>query len=561
MWSSRPAYPYGYGYGYSSRAQPSAMPQTNSAAAAEAGGSGSGSGWWWVVGLLVVVVVVVVVVVTINNNNNTDNAGDGSLEEQAPEPPTLVSAEWIPGTRTARVRFTPSTSSSGSGTSTSSTALTYWVTSDVGGLTASGSSSPITIGPLEPATAYRFLVVAKTTTTTNNNNISTPVTSNEVVTPALPSPVTNVRFRAVTSTRLEVGFDVPSTASSTSYVYEIYEGSVGAGLPLWKRSVTAPGTYAVDQELRPLTLYTVQVQSMNVFGASPWTSKTYTTPGLPGTPVDVVATMIPNTTNASVSFAVVDEYATAFRVVSDPGNLTTTSDATMDLVVGPLEHDTNYVFTVFAFNHVFTSLTGGRSNALNSTFQVSGLANVRLELASPTSVRVDVPMTGNPLNEGLLFELRATLVGSSGTVLVNPPTADRTFVMGGLTPGSTYTFQIRALLPPGIGPFSNTLPNQVTMPLSQVLPVSDVQVTRLSVDGSQGTFRVQVTPSPNDLASKYRLRVIEFGVEIVDLDIAPTNLTVQITMSVFPSNTYTFRVTAVNQAMESTPVDRTYTHE
>jgi hypothetical protein len=149
--------------------------------------------------------------------------------------PTNVTA--TAGNGQATVSFTPPGSTGGS-------AITgYTVTSNPGGITASGTGSPITVTGLTNGTAYTFTVTA-----TNAAGTGPPSGPSNPVTPAtVPNAPTNVSATAGNG-QATVSFKLPSNGGSqiTRYTATSNPGGItasGAGSPITVTGLTNGTTY------------------------------------------------------------------------------------------------------------------------------------------------------------------------------------------------------------------------------------------------------------------------------------------------------------------------------
>ena len=106
------------------------------------------------------------------NNFRLQAAGGGA---SAPGAPTAVTAQPLEGS--ARVSFTAPSSNGGAAITS------YTVTSSPGGITATGSASPITVTGLTNGTAYTFTVTA-----TNSAGTGAASSASSSVTPAVGIP-------------------------------------------------------------------------------------------------------------------------------------------------------------------------------------------------------------------------------------------------------------------------------------------------------------------------------------------------------------------------------------
>ncbi|MCX5684363.1 MAG: fibronectin type III domain-containing protein [Planctomycetota bacterium] len=171
----------------------------------------------------------------------------------APVVPTApLSVTAVPGNTQAFVSFLPPASNGGS-------AITlYTATSNPGGFTGTGASSPVTVGNLVNGTAYTFSVTARNVVGTGPAS----VVSNVVVPTALPGPPTIGTATAGVG-QATILFTPPVSAGASaisSYTATASPGGLfatGAGSPL------------TIQGLTPGSSYTISVTATNGSGTGP----------------------------------------------------------------------------------------------------------------------------------------------------------------------------------------------------------------------------------------------------------------------------------------------------
>ncbi|WP_176706421.1 fibronectin type III domain-containing protein, partial [Paenibacillus hemerocallicola] len=251
------------------------------------------------------------VVATNAKGDSVPSAPTGSVTPAA-EPDAPTGATATAGKGQATVSFTPPVDNGGS-------AITgYTVTSSPGGLTGTGSASPITVSGLTNGTAYTFTVVA--TNGIGNSAASGPSAS---VTPvAEPSAPTGLSVVALSGTAL-VSFTPPSD---------------NGGSPVTGYTVTSnPGGLTASGTTSPIavtgltngTAYTFTVVATNAVGDSvPSAPSASATPAsMPGAPTEVTA-VATGSGQATISFTPPGSNGgsaiTGYTVTSSPGGLTGT---------------------------------------------------------------------------------------------------------------------------------------------------------------------------------------------------------------------------------------------
>ena len=283
-------------------------------------------------------------------SSTASNSVTPGVTPNPPDPPTGVTA--AAGNAQATVSFTPPVNNGGAAV------IDYTVTSSPGGISATGTSSPITVAGLTNNQAYTFTVKARNATASSNasaaSNQVTPVPGNSA--PGAPTGVTATAGNG----QATISFNAPSS---------------NGGTPITLYKVTSsPGGRIASGPAGPLTVtgltngqsYTFTVVATNAIGDGPASSPSNAvTPSFvalsPGAPTGVFAT--PGNAMAVVSFTppVVDGGATiaSYTVTVSPGGATV-SGSSSPIVVRGLTNGTAYTFTVTATN---TAGTGSASSA------------------------------------------------------------------------------------------------------------------------------------------------------------------------------------------------------
>ena len=361
--------------------------------------------------------------------------------DTAPGAPTGVSAKA--GNAQATVSFTPPAINGGN-------AITgYTVTSNPGGITATGLGSPIIVSGLTNGVSYTFTVTA-----TNAIGIGPASTPSNKVTPAtVPDAPTGVTATAGNA-QATVSFTAP--ASNGGYAitgYTVKSNSGGIKAEGHASPITVKG-------LRNGTDYTFTVTATNKIGTGPASSPSNSVMplGAPGAPTGVSATA--GNAEATVSFRLPangGSTITGYTVTSNPGGITATGLGS-PIIVSGLTNGTAYTFTVKATNAIGTGPASSHSNSVTPAtipdapaigMAISGDAEATVSFTAPAS------NGGDPITSYIV----TPYVGASAGKTTSGPRSPIT--VKGLTNGVSYSFTVTATNKIGTGPAS-MLSNEVT---------------------------------------------------------------------------------------------------
>jgi trimeric autotransporter adhesin len=345
------------------------------------------------------------------------------------------------GNTQASVSFTAPASDGGS-------AITgYTVTSSPGGLTATGTASPLTVTGLTNGTAYTFTVKA-----TNVMGSSAASAVSNAVTPATVPGAPTIGVATAGNAQATVSFTPPASnggSAITGYTVTASPGgltSSGSASP-----VTVTG-------LTTGTAYTFSVKAANAVGSSAASGvSNVATPGtVPGAPT--IGTAIAGNAQATVSFTAPTSNGgsaiTGYTVTSSPGSLTATGTVSPLTVTG-LTNGTAYTFTVNAVNAVGASAASTVSNPVTPATvpgaptigtATAGNAQATVSFTAPSSTGGS-PITG--------YTVSSSPGGLTASGTASPLT------VAGLTNGTAYTFTVKATNAIGSG-VASAASNSVT---------------------------------------------------------------------------------------------------
>jgi len=339
-----------------------------------------------------------------------------------PSAPTVVTA--IAGNAQATVSFTAPAEKGGSAITS------YTVISSPGGITQSGSASPIMIKALTNGTAYTFTVTA--TNAVGTGAASSP--SNSVAPVGPPGAPTGATAKTGNA-QASVSFTAPAS---------------NGGGPITSYTVTsAPGRFTGTGTVSPITVtgltngaaYTFRVTATNAAGTGPASaaSNCVTPATAPGAPTAVTATR--GNAQATVSFTKPASNGgsgiSSYTVTSSPGGITRTGGGTTMIITG-LTNGTSYTFTVTATNAVGTGPASAPSNSVIPATAPGAPTGVS---ATAGAGQARVAFTAPASNGGAAITLyTATSIpgGKSGTATASP------VIVTGLKTGASYTFTVKA---------------------------------------------------------------------------------------------------------------------
>ena len=355
-----------------------------------------------------------------------------SPQATAPGAPTGVSAAL--GNALAIVSFTAPASNGGS------VVTGYTVTSSPGGITGTGSASPIVVTGLTNGTAYTFTVTA-----TNAAGTGAASTASASITPiTVPGAPTGASATAGNG-QASVAFTAPgSTGGSAITGYSVTSSPGG---------ITGTGSASpiVVTGLTNGTAYTFTVKATNAAGASvASTASSSVTPQATAPEAPTGVSAVPGNGQATISFTAPASNGGAaisgYTVTSSAGNKTATGSASTITVTG-LTNGIAYTFTVVATNSKGDSPASPASNSVtpNILTPVIGQPSATLSKAG-TSISYTVTYTGADAITLAAGDVTINKTGTAnGTAAVSGSGVTlRTVTLSGLTGDGTLGISIAA---------------------------------------------------------------------------------------------------------------------
>lgn len=400
----------------------------------------------------------------------------------ATEPDQPGNVQATAGDAQASVSFDAPASDGGAAISS------YTVTSTPGGITQSGSSSPIVVTGLDNGTPYTFDVTATNVAgpgpASAASNAVTPMGEQTITfnNPGAQNFGTSPTLSATASSGLIVSF-----SSTTSGVCTITEG--GALTLVAPGSCTISANQAGDTEFNPAP----QVQQTFQINAV-----------APGAPQIGTATL--GNTEATVSFTPPSftggAAVTGYTVTSSPGGLTGTGAASPITVTG-LTNGVAYTFTVTATSAAGTSLASAASNAVTPTASQTITFDNPGSLSFGSSPQL-VASINSPLDIEFSTETPAICTVTGGGVLTFVSTGECTINAdqpggGGFEPAPrvSRSFMVEAVAP-GIptNVVATAQDEQATVSFDAPGFNGGAEITEYTVTSSPGDIEQSGTDSP-----------------------------------------------------------------
>jgi len=389
-----------------------------------------------------------------------------------PDAPTIGMA--TAGNAQAIVGFTAPVSNGGS------PITNYTVTSNPGGITATGTLSPIMVTGLINGTSYTFTVTA-----TNAMGASLPSAASNSVTPATTPDAPTIGVATAGNTQATVSFTPPAIDGGSPIVLYV--------------AISNPGNIIGQGSTSPVTVtgltngtpYTFTVKALNILGAGPASAASNSvTPAatVPGAPTGLTA--VAGNTQATIGFSapLLDGGSpiTGYTVTSNPGGFSATG-TTSPIIVTGLTNGTAYAFTATATNAIGTSLASVPSNSI--TPLATGAPGAPTGVAAATgNAQATITFTA-PASDGGSPILFYAVTSSPGGLTATGPASPLTVT--GLTNGTAYTFTVTATNINGVGAVS--LPSNSVTP--DILPGAPTIGTATAGD-TQATVTF-TAPAPN----------------------------------------------------------------
>jgi len=403
---------------------------------------------------------------------------------------------------------------------------------------------------LQPNTTYIYQVIATNSVGSSPASIPASASTNSLI----PDPPVNLVANAVSSTEIDLSWQPPANNGGTPINgYTIYRSTNAAGPFIAFINIGTSTTFA-DTGLNPNTTYYYQVVAHNNADASrPSNTASSTTKGLPPGAPNLSASTT-SSTQINLSWQAPTNIGTSsitgYNIYqSSDGILFTkignTGSTTTSLQVTGLSPNTTYYFQVKAVNSVGEGTPSNTASAITFgipsspiNLSASGVSTTEIDLNwQPPTNNGGLQITGYNIyqsSDGILF----TKIGNTGSTTTS-------LQVTGLSPNTTYYFQVKAVNSVGEGTPSNTASATTNV---IILPGAPNSISAITISATEIDLGWQ--PPLNDGGSPitdYEIfRDDGHGGPIVLLTNIGTPATSYHNTGLTPNTTYQYRVTAIN---------------
>ncbi len=423
--------------------------------------------------------------------------------------------------------------------------------------TGSGNYTTVALLPdtgLTPGTTYMYRVRAVNAV---GSALWSNVASVTTVATAAPDAVTDLAATTTSARGIDLSWSTPDANGEaiSSYTIQRKSGS-GNYADIATSTIAAGATAYTDTGLTPGASYTYRIRARNSVGDGAWSNEpSATTPAAPPDAItDLTATAASSTqirltwTPPAANGAAINSYTIERKAGSGsfvalgtgPG---AAANSFTDYGLTP---STTYTYRMTAFNVEGGSDWSNEATATTPSAQApSAVANLAATAASSTQIRLTwtAPSDGGSPITGYTLQ-RKSGSGSYTNVSTTISATATSYLDTGLTPGTTYTYQISARNSEGAGAWSSNEPSATT---NSAAPAAVADLSAATASSTAISLSWTAPNAHGEAISGYRLerKAGSDSFALVSSSIAGGATTYTDT-GLTPATTYTYRIRAAN---------------
>ena len=417
---------------------------------------------------------------------------------------------------------------------------------------------------LTPATAYTYRIRA----TNSEGDAAWSNEPSETTDNAAPAKITDLAAALPSSDpyrSMALTWTAPINNGAAISSYTLQRKSGSGSYANVSTTIGASATSYTDTGLTPGTTYTYQIRAVNSVGNADWStnepSATTTATAVPDAITGMTATRDSTNgdTEIDLSWTAPDangEAITSYRLERKAGS-GSWGLATASIAVGATSYSdtgltpaTAYTYRLRATNSVGDAAWSNTPAATTDDAVPAAVADLTATKdATNGSTEIDLAWTA-PANHGraiIRYILQRKAGSGSYAVIVNNiPAIDTTYSDTGLTPGTAYTYRIRARNSLGGGEWSNDA--SATTDNAAPATISDLSATKDATNGSREIDLTWTAPAANGASiTSYTLQRKSGSGNFANVSTTiAAGATTYSDTGLTPATTYTYQIRAVN---------------
>ncbi len=424
----------------------------------------------------------------------------------------------------------------------------------------SATSTSYSDTSLTPATTYTYRIRAV-------NSVGNADWSNEddaTTDAAAPAAVSNLSATKLDSTRISLSWSAPNTNGAPIIDYAI-ERKAGSGNYARVATRLASAIRYTDTGLTPGTQYTYRIRARNSVGSAEWSNEPSATTDATAPARITGLSAAEDATNGSTQInlswtapAANGEAISSYTLRRKTGSGDYADIATSTIAAGDTSYSdtgltpaTTYTYQIRAVNSVGNADWSNEADATTDAAPPDAITDLAATKdATNGSTEIDLSWTTPAANGAAISSYtieRKAGPGSFTQLSGSPGPAATSYRDTGLTPGTTYTYRLRAWNTQGAGAWSNEA--DATTDATAPARITDLVATKDATNGAREIDLSWTAPAANGAAiSGYTLqrKSGSLSYEVIATTTIAVSATSYTDTGLTPGTAYTYRIRAAN---------------